>query len=172
MPDERDGPNPTGRTFAAPRRLTLRQEYTLALLPTATVLLVYGFVDALADQRLLFASLAASAFLIYLDPRHVMNGVRTLVPAQTLAAAAGYAAFKAFGPGYAAGATALVATIVLLIALDVVHPPAIATALGFASRADATSDLLLFALAVGVTALLVILEQTTLRLLARYSRAE
>ncbi len=45
------------------RRLNLRGEFALALLPTATVLAVLALVEALSRQRLLFASLAASAFL-------------------------------------------------------------------------------------------------------------
>ncbi|WP_197446567.1 hypothetical protein [Tautonia plasticadhaerens] len=47
-----------------------RGELTLAIAPTAVVLLVFGLVEVLTEQRLLFASLAGSAFLIYLDPEH------------------------------------------------------------------------------------------------------
>jgi hypothetical protein len=53
-----------------------------ALLPTLTVLAVLGLVEALSRQLLLFASLASSAFLIYLAPRHKANSLRTLCLAQ------------------------------------------------------------------------------------------
>ena len=47
------------------KRLTLRDEFVLALLPTATVLLVFLMVESFVRQRFLFASLAASAFLVF-----------------------------------------------------------------------------------------------------------
>ena len=63
-----------------------------------------------------------------------------------------------------------VATIVLMITLDAVHPPAVATSLAFAFRAGEASNLTLFALAVGITALLVILERVALWQLVRIRR--
>lgn len=56
----------TSSQAAAPidrRPFTLREELVLALLPTATMVIVLLVVEALAEQRLLFASLASSAFL-------------------------------------------------------------------------------------------------------------
>jgi len=47
------------------KRLRLRDEFVLALLPTATVLLVFLMVESFVRQRFLFASLAASAFLVF-----------------------------------------------------------------------------------------------------------
>lgn len=141
----------------------------LVLLPTGTVLAIFAFVEVLSHQRLLFASLASSAFLIYLDPQHGTNATRTLVSAQMLAAIAGWLMFVVLGEGYGAGGAAMVITIVLMVALDVMHPPAVATALSFAFRADNAGNLLLFGLAVAVTAVLVILEQITLRLVAHYA---
>lgn len=151
------------------QRLDLRGELVLALLPTITVLLVFAFVEVVSRQRLLFASLASSAFLIYLDPQHGTNNVRTLVVAQMVAATVGLATFLLLGPGYLSGGLAMVAVIVLLILLDAVHPPAISTALIFAFRAGNESNLLLFGLAVGVTAILVGLERAALWLLTRYT---
>jgi len=60
------------------RRLTLKGELALATAPTAIVLGVFALVEVLSRQRLLFASLASSAFLIYLDPQHGTNTMRTL----------------------------------------------------------------------------------------------
>lgn len=63
------------------RPFTVGEEIVLALLPTATMLIVLVIVERLAEQRLLFASLASSAFLIYVDPGHTVNRVRTLIMA-------------------------------------------------------------------------------------------
>lgn len=151
------------------RRLTLKDELLLAVLPTATILLVLAMVEVLTEQRLLFASLASSAFLIYLDPQHGTNSVRTLILAQMTAAVIGLLAYLGLGPGYISGGVAMVATIVLLILLDAVHPPAVSTALSFAFRAGDQSNLVLFGIAVGITAGLVLLEQIALWFLSRRS---
>lgn len=154
------------------RRIGLQGEMLLALMPTATVLAVLALVEVLSSQRLLFASLASSAFLIYLDPANATNSVRTLIAAQMAAAIIGLAAFLAFGPGYVSGGTAMVATIVLMIVFDVMHPPAVSTALGFALRAGDQSNLVLFGLAVGVTAALVLLQRAATWVLARHGRPD
>jgi CBS-domain-containing membrane protein len=104
-------------------RLDLKGELVLALLPTVTVLAVLGLVELVTQQRLLFASLASSAFLIYLDPQHGTNSIRTLILAQMLAALVGWGSFVALGDGYLSGGAAMVATILLMILLDAVHPP-------------------------------------------------
>ncbi|HEY0778450.1 MAG TPA: hypothetical protein VGD56_10850 [Gemmatirosa sp.] len=74
------------------------------------------------------------------------------------------------GPGYAAAAGAMVATIVVMIATDAVHPPGVSTALSFALGAGQTRAVVLFGLALGVTATLVLIQQLATRLLARLSR--
>ncbi|GJG86508.1 hypothetical protein tb265_16890 [Gemmatimonadetes bacterium T265] len=175
MPDARPA-NATTATpvrdapYTARRRLGLRGELALAALPTATVLLVLAFVEAVARQRLLFASLASSAFLIYLDPGHPSNGVRTVLLAQVAGAVFGWALVALLGTGYAAGASAMVATIVFMIAADAVHPPAVSTALSFALGDGQTRAIVLFSLALGVTLVLVVLQRVATRLLARLSR--
>lgn len=60
------------------QRLSLREELMLATAPTLTVLSVLVFVEVLSRQRLLFASLASSAFLVYLEPHHSSTTARTL----------------------------------------------------------------------------------------------
>lgn len=153
------------------RRLGLKEELLLALLPTAIVLGALLLVEVLADQRLLFTSLASSAFLIYLDPHHRVNNVRTLVIAQMMAAVLGLLLFLILGPGYAAGGAAMVGTIVGMVLLDAVHPPAVGTSLIFAFRSgEAVSNLVLFMLAVGITASLVFIERFTLWFMARSGR--
>jgi CBS-domain-containing membrane protein len=155
-----------GRTRALRDRLDLKGELVLALLPTLTVLAVLGLVEALTEQRLLFASLAGSAFLIYLDPQHGTNQVRTLVLAHATAALLGWTTFSLIGDGYVSGGVAMVATIVLMILLDVVHPPAVSTAMGFALRAGDQTNLALFLLALAITAALVVLQRAALFVLA------
>ncbi len=150
------------------RRLGLKQELLLALMPTATILLVLAFVEALTQQRLLFASLASSAFLIYLDPDSRVNSVRTLVLAQTGAATLGLATFWLFGPGYAAAGTAMVLAIALMVTFNIMHPPAVATALSFGLRAGDQSNLMLFAMAVGITAVLLLLQRAAVWLAKRH----
>jgi CBS-domain-containing membrane protein len=162
-------PAPDG-TRRLRRRLDLRQELLLAALPTATVLVVFGFVEALTQQQLLFASLASSAFLIYLDPQHGTNSVRTLGLVQILAATLGLLTYVLIGPGYLSGAIAMAALILGMILLDAVHPPATSTALSFAFRAGPASDFVIFGLAVGVTALLILLERVMLWLIVRHPR--
>lgn len=155
-----------GANRALRARLSLRDELVLALFPTAIVLTVLAFVEVLSQQRLLFASLASSAFLIYLDPQHGTNRVRTLVSAQLLAATLGLATYLTFGSGYVAAGSAMTVTIFLMVLLDVMHPPAVATALSFALSAGEVSNFVLFGLAVGITAALVGLQKTALWLLA------
>lgn len=155
----------------APRR-NLRAELALAVLPTVTMLIVLFGVEAFSRQRLLFASLASSAFLIYLDPTHRTNSTRTLVLSQLMAGLIGHGAGHWLGPGYAAAATAMILAIGVMIGLDVLHPPAVSTALSFAFRSGPESNLLLFALAVGLIAVLVILQRAATWLAARYGGAE
>jgi hypothetical protein len=78
-------PRPT-EIQTKPRRMRLKDELLLALLPTAAVLLTLALVESLGGQHLLCATLASSAFLIYLDPEHETNAVRTLVLSQMMAA--------------------------------------------------------------------------------------
>jgi CBS-domain-containing membrane protein len=111
-------------------RLARRGELLLAL-PTLTALVVLSLIEVFSRQRLLFASLASSAFLIYLDPQHDTNSVRTLLLAHLSAASTGLLTFIALGPGYLAAGSAMVATIVLMILLDAVHSPAVSTSLSF-----------------------------------------
>lgn len=80
--------------------------------------------------------LAGSAFLIYLDPQHGTNTTRTLLISQMMAATIGWVMYLILGPGYLSGGIAMVATIALMILLDVVHSPAIAISLNFAFRAE------------------------------------
>ncbi len=64
----------------------------------------------------------------------------------------------------------MVAVTVLMIVLDVVHPPAVATGLSFAFKAESERNLVLFGLTVGLVVVLIGLQQVSLCLLARLDR--
>ena len=113
-------------------RLSVRQQFDLAIMPTAVVLLMVGWVHALSDQRLIFTSLASSAFLVYLDPEHPTNRVRTFLIAQGSATLLGFGSVSLLGSGFLAAGVATVLTILIIITLDAMHPPAISTALSCA----------------------------------------
>ncbi len=149
------------------RRLGLRGELLLALMPTLIVLAVLALVEALSNQRLLFASLASSAFLIYLDPENPVNQVRTLAVAQIGSALLGLGSYLLFGPGYLSGGLAMVVAIVLMVTFNLMHPPAVSTALSFGLRAGDESNLALFSMAVGITAVLIGLQRLALWMLRR-----
>lgn len=157
-------------TSARRRRLGLRAELLLALMPTLTVLLVLALVEALSNQRLIFASLASSAFLVYLDPGHSVNQVRTLVLAQLGAALLGLGCYLVLGPGYGSAGAAMVLAIVGMVLTDTMHPPAVSTALGFGLRAGDESNVALFCMAVGITAMLVVLQRAATAVIARAQR--
>jgi CBS-domain-containing membrane protein len=149
------------------RKLTLKEELILATLPTVVVLLVLGMIEVLSQQRVLFASLASSAFLIYLDPQHEANSVRSIVLSHLAAAVIGASMDAVLGAGYDAAGAAMVATIIVMIAADVVHPPAVGTALSFAFRPGDATVLSLFVLCLLVIAILVGLQRAMLRCTAR-----
>lgn len=140
----------------------LRHELVLAVLPTATILIVLAGVEVFIHQRLLFASLASSAFLIYMAPHHRSNRVRVLFGSQIGAALCGYGIGKLWAPGYLAAACALVIVIFVMIALDAVHPPAVSTALSFAFVPSRFFSVILFAAAMALIVLL-LLAQRSLR---------
>ena len=139
-----------------------RGEVLLAIPPTATMLVALYLLETLSHQRILFASLASSAFLLYRDPWHPMNGVRVMVCAHLVAVVIGVVAALLLGAGYAAGAAAMVITIGILILGDLVHPPAISTALGFAFFAQQGHATGLFVMALGMVAALVVLQRGVL----------
>jgi len=152
------------------RRGGLASELLLAVPPTLAVLAALWLTETLIHRRVVFAALAASAFLIYRDPKHQMNNVRVMVTAHLCGAALGLGAELLLGPNYTAGAVAMVATILTLIVLDAVHPPAIATSLGFAILPNQEGVLGVFLLALAVVAVLVVLQRLALVMLRHGKR--
>jgi CBS-domain-containing membrane protein len=128
-------------------------------MPTVVVLMMVACVQALSDQLLIFASLASSAFLVYLHPEHPTNRVRTFLLAQGSAALLGFGFVSLLGSGFVAAGVTMVLTVVLIITLDAMHPPAMSTALSFAFRTNSFKTLLIFGLAMLVVASFVALQR-------------
>jgi CBS-domain-containing membrane protein len=140
-------------------RLSVRQQFGLTIMPTVVVLLMFGCVQALRNQPLIFTSLGSSAFLVYLDPEHPTNRVRTFLLAQGSAALLGFGSVSLLGTGFLAAGVTMVLTVVLVITLDAMHPPAMSTALSFAFRTNSFKALAIFGLAMVVIASLVVLQK-------------
>ncbi len=149
------------------RRLSLRAELALALTATIPVLAVFAILEHLSRQHILYASIASSALSIYADPLHRSNEPRTILQSQSLATLTGLATFLLFGHTYLAAGSSLVLTVLLCVTLNRLHPPAVATAMAFAFRSGEIRTLFVFAMAVGITIGLVLLERTMLWMLAR-----
>lgn len=135
--------------------------------PALVVIAVVFLIADLTGQKLLFASLASSAFLIYYDPKHRINTVRVMATAQILGCVVGIAAGAVLGAGYLAGGVAIILTIVLLVSFDIVHPPAVSTALSFAFVTPYERTILLFASALLMLSALVALQHLALFTLRR-----
>lgn len=144
-------------------RYDLKTEISLALLPTVTMGIVLFLLEAYSKQHLLFASLASSAFLIYLDPEHPTNSIYTLAMAQMAAALIGIGVIKLIGPGYPSAMLAMVLAITFMVLLNVMHPPAVSTALTFAFETGKTMPLFLIAL--GLLIILVIIQKVSVRII-------
>ena len=147
------------------KRYNLKTEILLALLPTAIMSLVLFFLEAYSKQHLLFASLASSAFLVYLDPEHPTNSVLTLIISQVSAALIGIGVLKVFGPGYTSAMLAMIIAIAFMVLTKRMHPPAVSTALAFAFTTGKT--LPLFMIAVGILVILVILQKISVWLIKK-----
>lgn len=147
------------------KRYGLKTEISLALLPTLSMTIVLFLLETYSKQHLLFASLASSAFLIYLDPQHPTNSIYTLLMAQVSAALIGFGVLKLIGPGYSSAMLAMIISIIFMILLNVMHPPAVSTALTFAFETGKT--LPLFMIALGILVVLIILQKVSVWLINR-----
>lgn len=137
-------------------------QLALAIPPTVTSLLVLFAIEELTRQRILYGSLVASAFLIYRDPRHPMNGLRPMALGHLAACAIGVGAGVAIGAGYLAGGVAVVLTAALLIGLGQLHPPAVTTALGFAFFVQEERSVRVFLVALLILTALILMQRTGL----------
>lgn len=96
--------------------LKVRLRLCLAIIPAVVVLLIVGCLEALGDQLLIFTSLASSAFVVYFDPEHPTNRVRTFLIAQSGAALLGLGSVSLLGAGFAAAALTMVLTVFFMLA--------------------------------------------------------
>lgn len=149
------------------RTYNFETEITLALMPTIITIVVLFLLEAFSKHQILFSSLASSAFLIYLDPKHPTNRVRTLVIAQVSAAIIGFLIYILMGSGYLAAAISMIIAIAVMILTRAMHPPAVSSALLFAFRYEEASTLLLFLMAVVILVLLIILQRVSLWLIRK-----
>ena len=152
------------------RRFDIKTEIILAIMPAATIIAVLILLESFSKQQLLFSSLASSAFLIYLDPRHPTNSIRTLSIAQMSAAVIGYLIYLLFGSGYLSAGISMIIVIVVMIAAKAMHPPAVSSAMIFAFQYTKPNTLLLFLFAVLLLALLIGLQRASLWLIRRGER--
>ena len=111
--------------------------------------------------------MASSAFLIYLDPQHPTNNIRTLMIAQLSASIIGYIIYVLAGPGYAPAAISMILAIAVMIVAKAMHPPAVSTALIFAFQYKEVDVLMMFFLAVLLLAILIVLQRVSLWLIKR-----
>lgn len=152
------------------KRAELKTEIALAVMPALTVIAVFMLLHAFSKQQLLFASLASSAFLIYIDPKHPANSIRTIIIAQVSAAVIAYITYLVAGNGYVAASVSMIIAIVVMILAHAMHPPAVSTALLFAFQPAKPNVLLLFLLAVVLLVLLVILQKASLWIIERMEK--
>lgn len=154
------------------KRFDLKTEMILATLPTAMIIAVLLLLKAFSKQELLFASLASSAFLIYLDPKNPTNSIRTLLIAQTSAAIIGYVIYRLIGPGYIPAALSMIAIVLLMIFTKAMHPPAVASALNFAFQRTKPDTLSLFLFALLLLVILIVLQKVSLWLITRKEKTK
>lgn len=152
------------------RHLSTGAELGLAFCAVVPVLVVLAALEQVSRQHVLYASIASSALAIYVDPLHRSNAPRTILESQALATVAGLGTFLAIGHSYLAAGSALVLTVLGGVVRKRLHPPAVATALAFAFRSGEIGSLAIFAMAVGITAGLVVLERSMLWALGRLDR--
>jgi CBS-domain-containing membrane protein len=144
------------------RRFDLKTEIALAILPTVIIIAVLILLEVFSKQQLLFSSLASSAFLIYVDPKHPVNSVRTLVIAQMSAAVIGYFVYILLGPRYSTAAVSMLIAITVMILTNSMHPPAVSSALIFAFYYTKPNTLLLFLAAVILLVILIALQKISI----------
>jgi len=149
------------------RRFDIKTELALALLPTTIIILVLMLLEAFSKQQMLFSSLASSAFLIYLDPKHPTNRVRTLTIAQMSAAFIGFVMYILVGPGYLSAAISMIVSIIVMIITGAMHPPAVSSALIFAFEYTRVNTLLMFFMAVVLLVLLIGMQRLSIWIIRR-----
>jgi CBS-domain-containing membrane protein len=148
-------------------RYGLKTELVLAVMPAGIIITVLILLETFSKQQLLFSSLASSAFLIYLDPKHPTNSIRTLIIAQLSAALIGYLIYLLIGAGYLAATISMIISITVMIVTRSMHPPAVSTALVFAFQYKEANVVMMFVLAVLLLVILIVLQRASLWVIKR-----
>ena len=148
----------------------MKTEIMLATMPAVMIIAVLLLLETFSKQQLLFSSLASSAFLIYLDPKHPTNSIRTLIIAQMSASVIGYLFFLFTGPGYLSAALSMIVAIAVMILAKAMHPPAVSSAMIFAFQYSKPDTLMLFLFAVLLLVILVVLQRTSIWIIKRAKR--
>jgi CBS-domain-containing membrane protein len=149
------------------RRFDIRTEIILAIMPAAMIIAVLILLETFSKQQLLFSSLASSAFLIYLDPKHPTNSIRTLSIAQMSAAIMGYLIYLVLGPGFLSAGISMIIAIAVMIGTKAMHPPAVSSAMIFAFQHTKPDTLMLFISAVLLLVILIVLQRASLWLIRK-----
>jgi len=152
------------------RRYDLQTDILLAVMPAVIMIAVLILLNTFGKQEILFSSLASSAFLIYLEPEHPTNKVRTLLISQLSASVIGYLVYISIGSGYTSAAISMIFSIIVMILTKAMHPPAVSTALVFAFQHTKPNTLLMFFCAVVLMVILVGLQRASLWLIKRSER--
>ena len=152
------------------RRYDLQTDILLAVMPAVIMIAVLILLNTFGKQEILFSSLASSAFLIYLEPEHPTNKVRTLLISQLSASVIGYLVYISIGSGYTSAAISMIFSIIVMILTKAMHPPAVSTALVFAFQHTKPNTLLMFCCAVVLMVILVGLQRASLWLIKRSER--
>lgn len=152
------------------QRYNVKTEFLLALFPTVIVISILYFVKTFTREPVLFSSLAASSFLIYLDPTHQANSIRSLIISQITAAIAGYGAYVLFGAGYSAAVCAMAITVAVMVFTHAMHPPAVASSLLFAFKYTKFNIVLLFLLTMSILVVLILLQRSSVWVINRLER--
>jgi CBS-domain-containing membrane protein len=149
------------------RRFNFKTEVLLAVMPVTMIIAVLMLLEVFTNQKLLFSSLASSAFLIYMDPKHPTNRIRTLTIAQMSAAVIGFLIFILIGPGYLSAAVSMIIVIIVMIWTKAMHPPAVSSAMIFAFQYTKPNTLMLFMMAVLLLVMLIVLQKASIWILKK-----
>lgn len=151
--------------------LNLRARLILGIFPVIIVLVLTA-LEIKLRQHIIFTSLVSSIFLIYLRPNELMTDTATILVSQFTAALTGYLSYKLFGNSFWSVCVTILLVTAILILLNRLHPPAIATSVIFNYRTHSESDLFLFGLLIGIAVVLILVRWITNYLLSKMNTAD
>jgi CBS-domain-containing membrane protein len=123
------------------KRPTFSRLFVVTVATMVTILVVLIIDQDVGKQPLLVASLASSSFLMYYQPLNEVNRFGPLVLGQLTCAVFGFLANLLLRDPLSSAAVAVSFSVVAMMLLRIVHPPAVATSLVFAYRPHGVSAL-------------------------------